>query len=58
MGFMMEYPLHQFSRRAKVYEQSLGTAAQHRERFAELEARELAKRAAESGTSPHPPVPH
>jgi alkylation response protein AidB-like acyl-CoA dehydrogenase len=58
MGFMMEYPLHQFSRRAKVYEQTLGNAAWHRERFAELEARELAKSTAESGAPVHALVPH
>ena len=58
MGFTMEYPLHQFSRRAKVYEQTLGNAATHRARFAELEARELAKRAAESGASVPALVPH
>jgi 3-oxocholest-4-en-26-oyl-CoA dehydrogenase beta subunit len=46
MGFMMEYPLHQFSRRAKVYEQTLGQASLHRERFAQLEGQKLAQRAA------------
>jgi alkylation response protein AidB-like acyl-CoA dehydrogenase len=39
IGFTKEYPLHHFSRRAKVYEVSLGQAASHRERWARLQAR-------------------
>jgi 3-oxocholest-4-en-26-oyl-CoA dehydrogenase beta subunit len=39
IGFTKEYPLHHFSRRAKVYEVSLGQAASHRERWAQLQAR-------------------
>jgi 3-oxocholest-4-en-26-oyl-CoA dehydrogenase beta subunit len=39
MGFTKEYPLHHFSRRAKVYEVSLGQAAYFRERWAQLQAR-------------------
>ena len=58
MGFMMEYPLHQFSRRAKVYELSLGQAARHRERFAELERRKLTERLASTAATEQTLVPH
>jgi 3-oxocholest-4-en-26-oyl-CoA dehydrogenase beta subunit len=58
MGFMMEYPLHQFSRRAKIYEQSLGQAAQHRERFAQLEQRRLTERLARTPAPEQTLVPH
>jgi 3-oxocholest-4-en-26-oyl-CoA dehydrogenase beta subunit len=39
IGFTKEYPLHHFSRRAKIYELSHGQAAFHRERWAQLQAR-------------------
>jgi len=39
IGFTKEYPLHHFSRRAKVYEVSHGQASFHRERWAQLQAR-------------------
>lgn len=58
MGFMMEYPLHQFSRRAKVYELSLGQAAGHRERFAQLERQKLAERLASRTAPGQTLVPH
>jgi alkylation response protein AidB-like acyl-CoA dehydrogenase len=58
MGFTMEYPLHQFSRRAKVYELSLGQAAGHRERFAELERQKLAERLASRTAPGQTLVPH
>ena len=58
MGFMMEYPLHQFSRRAKVYELSLGQAARHRERFAQLERQKLTERLASKTDPGQTLVPH
>jgi alkylation response protein AidB-like acyl-CoA dehydrogenase len=58
MGFMMEYPLHQFSRRAKVYELSLGQAARHRERFAQLERQKLTERLASRTDPGQTLVPH
>jgi alkylation response protein AidB-like acyl-CoA dehydrogenase len=42
IGFTKEYPLHHFSRRAKVYEVSLGQAASYRERWAQLQDRTAA----------------
>jgi alkylation response protein AidB-like acyl-CoA dehydrogenase len=58
MGFMMEYPLHQFSRRAKVYQLSLGQAARHRERFAQLERQKLTERLASRTDPGQTLVPH
>jgi alkylation response protein AidB-like acyl-CoA dehydrogenase len=37
MGFTIEYPLHFFTRRAKVYQHSFGNASAHREQLATLE---------------------